>query len=244
MSTPSYSELVAAVRREGESLLAAARLGLDVWVPTCAQWNVEALVEHTAKVWLYAGTLVSTHATEPPEQRPQPPEGEPLVVVESVLDDLVEALTDADADTPVWNWAEGEPRVAAFWARRMAHESSVHRFDAQIAHAMAQPIDAELAADGLDELVDVIAPRVYSRDDVTKGPTGTVAMESSDDEPRYVGLEPSTLARIGIVSAPDVTVRGTASALLLACYGRTPWSSLDVTGDQTLLQQWSAALSF
>lgn len=241
--TPPYSELVTAVRGEGQALLSAGGLGLDAPVPTCGEWDVGALVHHIAKVWSSSSAIVSTRATSRPEQRPPLPDGEPLEVAAQVLDDLVSVLSDAEPDTPVWNWAEGQPDVALFWARRMAHESSVHRYDAQMAHGLAQPIDAQLAGDGMDELLDVIAARVYARDNVT-GPEGSLSLESSDDGTWCVSLEPQAVRRVDVLKQPDVTVRGTTSALLLACYGRTPWSSMEVDGDQALLERWSAALNF
>src|SRR4051812_19222186 len=160
MSTPSYSELVAAVRREGEGIHSAASLGVDADVPTCAQWDIAALVRHVTKVYVNTAHLLTTRATERPESRPTIPDGEPLDVFGHALDDLVAALSESEPETPVWNWSD-EPDLAAFWARRMAHESSVHRYDAQAAHGVVQPIDAELAADGIDEFIDVIAPLVY-----------------------------------------------------------------------------------
>jgi uncharacterized protein (TIGR03083 family) len=242
VQTPSYTELVTAVRREGETLLTAASQGLDPWVPTCHDWNVEALVEHIAKVYNNAAHLLGERITARPQTHYELPAGEPLDVLREVLDELVTALSDAEPDTPVWNWSE-QPDVAAFWARRMAHESSVHRYDAQMAHGIAQPIDAELARDGLDELLDVIAPRVYSRDDLT-GPEGSVALDSSDNGTWYVELRPHEVVRADVISSPSVRVRGTTSALLLASYGRTDWSTREIEGDQALLEAWSETMNF
>jgi hypothetical protein len=125
----------------------------------------------------------------------------------------------------------------------MAHESSVHRFDAQNAFGVRQPIDAELAADGLDELIDIVAKRIYTRDNLT-GPTGSVVLESADAGTWSIALERDGISRVDIISNPDVTVRGTSNILLLAAYGRTQWSGLDVTGDIALLESWSAAMNF
>jgi uncharacterized protein (TIGR03083 family) len=163
MTTPSYSELVTAVRREGEGILAAAGMDLDAAVPTCGDWDLSALVQHVSRIYANVARILSTRATEAPASRPEVPDGEPVAVLSHLLDELVAALSDCDADTPVWTWPDDAPNVALFWARRMAHESSVHRYDAQASHGVVQPIDAELAGDGLDELVDIIAPRVYGR---------------------------------------------------------------------------------
>jgi hypothetical protein len=41
-----------------------------------------------------------------------------------------------------------------------------------------------------------------------------------------------------------VVASGTSSALLLAAYARIPWTSLEVSGDASLLDRWSAAMNF
>jgi uncharacterized protein (TIGR03083 family) len=243
MTTPSYAELVTAVRREGEGLASAAGMGLDAAVPACHDWDVEALVVHVSRVYARIARIVSTRATEQPQSTPELPDGAPVAVFTDLLDELVSALAECDADTPLWNWAPNAPQNAVFWARRMAHESSVHRFDAQAAHGVMQPIDSELAADGVDELIDVIAARVYARDNVT-GPTGTVRLQSSDNDTWHLQLEINGITRINVINEPDVTVSGTSSALLLGAYARIPWSSLDVSGDADLLNRWSASMNF
>ena len=43
--------------------------------------------------------------------------------------DTLEAL---DPESPAWNWAP-QAKKAGFWHRRMAHETSVHRWDTQMA---------------------------------------------------------------------------------------------------------------
>ena len=45
------------------------------------------------------------------------------------------------------------PSPLAFWARRQAHETAIHRVDAELAHGAVTPFDADFAADGVDELI-------------------------------------------------------------------------------------------
>jgi uncharacterized protein (TIGR03083 family) len=244
MTTLSYSELVTAVRREGEGIHAAAGLGLDADVPTCGDWDVAALVRHITRVYLSTGVILTSRATEQPQRRPEVPDGDPLEVFGNALDELVTALKDCEGETPVWNWATDQPDLAMFWARRMAHESSVHRFDAQTAHGVVQPIDAEIAGDGLDELVDVIVPRVYARDEITTGATGTISLQSSDDGSWCLELHADGISRMDVINEPDVVVHGTTSALMLAAYSRMPWTSLKTEGDTSVLTGWSETLNF
>jgi uncharacterized protein (TIGR03083 family) len=243
MSTPSYSELVAAVRQEGTALVAAARQGVDASVPTCGDWLVSDLLGHIGRVYSYAAILTSERVVTTPTRRPDPPEGVDLCdYVAAALDDLVEGLSSCDPDTPVWNWSD-QPHVAAFWARRMTHESTVHRYDTQRAHGVAQPIDPDLAHDGMDELVDVLLPRVAERDGPTL-PEATFCFTATDEGTWAVHTGASGVARAEESASADVTVRGTASALQLATYNRVRWTSLEVEGDAGLLDMWSTALRF
>ncbi|HEX4654383.1 MAG TPA: maleylpyruvate isomerase family mycothiol-dependent enzyme [Mycobacteriales bacterium] len=243
MSTPSYSELIATIRKEGEQVLAAARFGLDAAVPACVGWSVDELLLHLGRVYCRAATLVSERSTSQQDYPPAPEAGaDPIDYLTDALDDLVEALASADPDTPVWNWSD-EPQTAAFWARRMAHESAVHRYDAQRAHGVAQPIDDDLARDGLDEMIDILLPRIVSRDQVSL-PSATYLLTAADDGAWAVRLGPDGVERFDVAKEPDVVVRGTASALLLAGYNRVKWSSLEVEGNASLLDDWSRLLKF
>ena len=243
MSAPSYSEYVATIRKEGEAILAAARYGVDEPVPTCGAWTVGNLLTHLGRVYNRAATVVSERLTSPQDFPPEPPEGtDAIAYVTDALDDLVAALTSADPDTPVWNRFP-EPQTASFWARRMAHESAVHRYDAQLAHGVAQPIDADLARDALDEMIDVLLPFVVTRDEV-KLPDATYVFTTTDDGSWIVRLGADGVQRLDVAKDRDVTVRGTPSALLLAAYNRVRWTSLEVDGDIALLEQWSDLLKF
>jgi uncharacterized protein (TIGR03083 family) len=241
--TPPYAELVTAVRREGEGVVAAARSGVDAAVPTCGDWTIADLARHLWQVYANVTLYVSTRATSRPDKLPELPDGDPVELLAEQLDRLVAALSETDADTPIWTWVFDAPEGAIFWARRMAHESAVHRFDAQSAHGIRQPIAAELAADGIDELIDVIVPRVYSRDHVT-GPSGTIALRDADSDSWLLELTPEGVRRSELMESPQATASGTTSALLLALYGRVPWTSLELGGDTALLDRWTSALSF
>jgi uncharacterized protein (TIGR03083 family) len=238
----SYLELVSAVRREGEALVSAAGQGGDEPVPTCDGWTVDRLLVHIGRVWTSSAHVVGERLTSA-APRPDVPEGKtPVQFAADALDELVEALRSCDPDTPMWNWAD-EAQTAMFWARRMAHESAVHRYDAQRSRGLAQPIAADLAHDGLDELVDVIVPRIVARDQPTL-PEATYSFVATDEGTWNVRLGPDGVTRLDALKSPDVTVRGTTSALLLAAYSRVDWSSLDVDGDAALLDAWSKALNF
>lgn len=240
MNALSYSEYVSVVRREGASLAGVGPLGLDDPVPTCPGWTVGRLLLHVGRIYRYAAEILETRATKAPERPERPPaDSDPVEYVLDGLEEIVTALGEVEADTPVWNWSV-QPDVAVFWARRMAHESLIHRVDAKLAHDVANVIDADLAVDGVAELLDTLAPRVFDRG--IAGLAGTMHLSATDaDAPWTVKLAPDSITvsrgASGSRSA-DVTLRGKASDLLLVLYNRADADTVDLDGDEGLLARW------
>jgi uncharacterized protein (TIGR03083 family) len=244
MSKPAYAEFVAAVRREGEATVAAGRGEADLPIPSCPRWRMSDLLLHVAGAFGRATRAVAQRATTAPEPPERPADDTmPVDHLSAALDELVVTLSDAGPDSPAWNWT-GDNQVAHFWARRMAHESAVHRYDAQRARGVAQPVDADLARDGLDEMLDVILPLIVAHRQPTL-PRGSFVFEETDAGNTWsVDVADTTVQRVDVIKTPDVTARGTASGLLLAVSNRVPWSSLEVSGDTALLDRWSEAFRF
>ena len=88
-----------------------------------------------------------------------PAAGDPTVVTwfAAELAQVDAFLDELDPDVPTWNWAP-QARVAAFWHRRMAHETAVHRWDAQLATVLPEPLESKLAADTVAEALDTFLP--------------------------------------------------------------------------------------
>lgn len=243
MTTASFSELVATIRREGEGICSAGAVDLEVKVPTCGDWTMRELLAHVASVYRRAATAVGERATTEVAWTAPPDDLEDVsAYLAEALDDLVHALSDSDAETPVWNWS-GEDQTARFWARRMAHESAVHRYDAQRAHGVAQPIDTDLSCDGMDELVDLVLPRIITRDQPDL-PTGVYQFVATDGSEWVLRSGDEGIERLAAPRNVDVMISGPASAVLLAAYGRVKWASLETSGDEQLLTAWSNAFRF
>ena len=74
-------------------------------------------------------------------------------------DGLADALAAAPDDLECWTFLPA-PSPRAMWARRQAHETAIHRVDAEL--AAGTPVwrcDAAFAADGVDELLTCFVPR-------------------------------------------------------------------------------------
>ncbi len=76
---------------------------------------------------------------------------------------LITALTQADPELECWTFLPA-PSPLAMWARRQAHETAVHRADAELAAgAPLSPLAAPFAADGIDELLTCFITRPGGR---------------------------------------------------------------------------------
>jgi uncharacterized protein (TIGR03083 family) len=224
-----------ALRHEGGLLAAAARRGLDARVPTCPGWDVAALVAHTALGYRWVTRIVSTHADAEVSRDDLPPAvaADPVAAYEESLAELVETLTDADPDAPCWNWSRQDLR-AAFWQRRMANETVVHRWDADNAFGLATPVEPELAVDCVDESLTVFLPD-YLYEEPQDGLAGTFAVEATDTGDRWVATVWPDRAEVrrgeGVAGA---VLRGSASDLALTLWGRAV-PGVEATGDPAIV---------
>jgi uncharacterized protein (TIGR03083 family) len=237
---------LASLRTDGAAFRAAASSdALDVPVPSCPEWTVEDLVRHLGAVYQWVRSHVSRGVIHRPETRvvvTDVPHGdEALAWWDNQFHELVSLLDALDPEMPAYNWAPQAKKVA-FWHRRMAHETAVHRWDAQFALGRGEPVEAKLAADGVSEVLDSWLPAGRRRGPVNR--TGVVQLNAPDvDQHWFVRLRGEGIALLDtdtLLDADDpharVLAQGTASDLVLALFGRVPFDVLDVSGDASLLE--------
>jgi uncharacterized protein (TIGR03083 family) len=240
---PTPEQYVDALRANSAELVDAAEAaGLDAPVPTCPEWTVADLLGHIGRVQHWATAVVTTRATEPVRFRdlPRPPEpAERPAWVRAGAEAFAAALAVADPDAPIWTFSVAGPDAGrvAFWQRRQAHEAAVHRYDAQAAAGRPSGIDADLAADGIDELLTVLAPYAFA--DRLLGNGETIHLHCTDRDGEWVlRLGESGLEVERAHAKSDVAVRGPASDLLLLVHNRRGLDGLEVFGDAALLERW------
>ena len=142
------------------------------------------------------------------------------------------------------NWA-GRP-TAEFYFRRMAQESAVHRWDAQLAVGDPEPIPIEQAVDGVDELFEVfLGPWAKARGIVGDGES--VHLHATDADEIEGGEWTVTFVPEGVDlerahAKAQMAAKGTASDLLLFSWNRRP-VGLEVFGDPDLLAWWPARVA-
>lgn len=225
-------------------------------VPTCPDWTLRQLATHVGRAHRWAGEIVATRSAEfipfravPDGRLPDDP-GRHVGWLHDGADRLISALRAAGTD-PVW--AFGQLRPARFWARRMTHETAVHRADAEIAAGRQPVIEASIAADGIDEWLgfeDLLNGGQDSRLDALAD--GQVLHIHATDE--GLGQAGEWLVRRdsdGIAvqhghRRGDVAVRGPASALLLVLVRRLPADDapVQIIGDRAVLDHWLAVTPF
>ena len=152
----------------------------------------------------------------------------------ATADELADLLTSTDPSTPVWTWA-GHNDVG--WvARRVAHETAVHRHDAEEAAGRRYEIDPELASDGIDEYLHVFLPRRAAEHELS----GSVHLHCTDVAGEWL-VEPAADGGTPTIrrehAKGDAAVRGPAEDLLLVLWGRLPLDAADVIGDAAVAAQ-------
>lgn len=221
--------------------------GLSVAVPPCPDWSLLDLVHHVGKVYLMVRSHVSRGVTSRPEADPRDSLGElpaGSAAIQWWADEyaqLASLLDTLDPALPAWNWAPA-PKQAGFWHRRMAHETAVHRWDAQMAVGQVEPIETKLAVDGVAEVLDSWLPAGRRKGPVDR--TGVVQLVATDAEHEwFVRLRGEGVALLDTDTWLDhddhgtrVLARGGASDLVLALYGRVPFDVLEISGDTSLLE--------
>ena len=147
-----------AIERESAALRSAATRGpLDAVVPTCPDWTLEELVGHVRHTQRWAMLNVQRrHARGARTVRGggrRRPKGEPS----STRSRPPPRSFSPRCETPV-----PRPLPGRSWVRRSrgsgraapALEIAMHRWDGENAVGIAQPIDAPLTVDGIDEFLD------------------------------------------------------------------------------------------
>jgi uncharacterized protein (TIGR03083 family) len=238
-------EHIEQLRRDGERLAAvASSTDPAAPVPTCPEWELRDLVRHVGGVHRWATGFVSGAGVQPPDGDLErlvggwPDDAELVTWFRSGHRALVQALVSAPADLDTWTFLDA-PTPRAFWARRQAHETAIHRVDAECAAGDVTGCPPGFAADGIDELL----LRFVSR------PGKTLPV----DEPRSMLVRATdvphswrvTFARTGFQVQTDpvdaeveLAVTATASDLYTLLWNRRDPSGAELDGETDVLALW------
>ena len=237
---------IAALESDGCLLAdAAGRAGLAAPVPSCPGWRVADLLRHLRYIHQWA----AAHVCQTPAQiiagpleaellAGGPPDAELLDAYRAGHQTLTEALGSADPALACATFLPA-PSPLAFWSRRQAHETAIHRADAELAAAgMVTPFEPGFAADGIDELVTGFAPRKKQSGQAT---TRTLQLHATDTGDRWhVIIGPDGTQGHRAPGQGGTVLSGPASELYLLLWNRrdagTP--AVTIAGDPAGLRLW------
>jgi uncharacterized protein (TIGR03083 family) len=221
MGMPSGDELIAWIETESDAFAATIRAdSLDNRVPGCPEWTLRELVRHLGVVQRFWARVIRRAADVEPdfgETDAVPKDAGALEAwMRASTRELIESLRDVPWETPAWTWWK-EPRNVGAIARHQVQEAAVHRWDAQSAVGVPAPLPDAVAADGLDEFLDI------ARQLRDPAPITFVATDAGGSVPLADGPSRAT------VSAP-------ASDLVLLLYGRRSVDEVSVVGDPRVVE--------
>lgn len=238
----SHKAYIDHVRADAQRIAQVAARGLEPDVPSCPGWTVKDAVEHTAEVYLHKVACMREKSWPDPwplERGDQPT----LEYFSAAADSLITELTSRAplefAET--WWWDE---RTVGFWARRMAHESAIHRVDVELGHDDVAPVDGDLAIDGIDEVLRLMLCGDWSDEPQRDYPPAVVRLKSRDVVWR-VAMEPMAVSAIverEQVYPVDVTISGDPAALDLWLWGRGPDDALTIDGNKVAFDHFNARM--
>lgn len=240
MRPERYLELI---EQDGRRLAAAARGGhLDAPIPSCPGWTVRDCVTHTGDVYQHKVATMRLGRSPGDDYEQAPPPGTDLLTwFDRSLAALLGELRDRGPEAPSSTWWPPDQTVG-FWYRRMAQETAVHRLDVEDGLGTPTPIDAELAADGIDEVLDAFITDDWSEVtadewgdvDPQAGAGATVAVRSGGQVWRSI-LAPDRITLARGDGPADASVSGEPEAVLLWLWGRRPDAAVAFDGDRAAL---------
>ncbi|MFD3929905.1 maleylpyruvate isomerase family mycothiol-dependent enzyme [Streptomyces sp. NPDC058614] len=259
-TTPEFAVLLRLIDERSTAFRAAVASApsLDVQVPTCPEWTLFDLAEHIGegrRDWaatVAAGPAAAKSAAEGAPAAPREREALQSWLATSTQQ-LLDALREAGPDRGCWTWwgASQSPQTCGAVARHQLQQLAVHTYDAQVTVGAPEPLPDEVALDGVEEFLFtcVATPSAWPHKPTafdfhaTEGHSWRLTVDGDGARSTRIpapGTTPVTAADEG-PNAVGVSVRGTASELVLFVYGRIPADSLQADGDLglfDLLQAW------
>jgi uncharacterized protein (TIGR03083 family) len=238
---------IAVIESEAARIVAAYAANPGGKVPWSARWSVNTVARHVAGSHHVVAQIIEDRPTADFgrfDSLDLPAKGDPGFPGWSAAgtDALVAQCRLAPAAETAWTPHPAVGDTVGFWKRHMANETLIHRWDAEAGAGITGPaMDPEVAADALDENLDLAVSATRAIHGSPAGPAVRVACTDTDRE-WYLDL--AAPGRRTLHHEPiDValTLRGGAEALLLLLWGRLDAESagIDVDGDREVLARWT-----
>jgi uncharacterized protein (TIGR03083 family) len=233
----------------------ASQQDLSTPVPTCPDWTMRELCIHVGRAHRWGAEITKQRAQQPIPFREVPDGKFPDAPAErgewlrAGARRLVTVVGEAGSD-PVWTFSGPQPGL--FWLRRMTHETSVHRADADVATGQATGLDPDVAADGIDEwLMDMSSIAWEGTDQRLAALPEGKSIHVHVTDPGVTGewtlrSDPDVITAERGHAKGDVALRGPATSLLLILMRRMPPTdpAAEILGDAAVLDRWLETVRF
>lgn len=241
-----FDQFLSAIRSAANRLHDhAEQAGLGAAVPSCPGWDVAALLSHQGMVHRWATANLrgeSDHRTEDSEAAAAAAP-DLLAWFDAGAQAVLETLIKAPDDLEAMVFLSNAPVPRTFWARRQAHETTIHSVDAQAAALQRLPRpaetminDASLAADGIDELLRGFVPRGTSKLRSESPYVMEIRAIDADQRWQVAVSERAPVVVQGATWPPDAVITGTALEIYLGLWNRT--EELMAEGRHDVIEQW------
>lgn len=224
------------VSRDTAALAEAVATDPAAGVACYDEWDLAQLARHVGMIQRWVTDVVRTRATTRP----------PWPDLDEVADDglpewlrrgaadLVAALAATDPDEEVWTFSP-TGSTCAFWHRRMALETALHRWDAEDALGREATVADALAVEGIEEALRVyLEPRLQGRD--VGGDGQRVAFVTGSADGWTLLLHPEGVEVADGVGEADAVISGPALDVWLLLMCRRGLDAVEVSGDRAAAQ--------
>jgi uncharacterized protein (TIGR03083 family) len=246
VNTPvTWPDHIASIRSDTERMAVAYEAGpVDAPVAACPGWDLRKLVEHMAYIHRWAGFAVANGRApqdgdvEMPEAVADGADVSFAAWLRAGGNKLADELAASDPQDDTWHVFPAEKKMWV-WARRQAQETAMHRWDAETATAGESSLDPLLAAEGVQEYLELGLPRVLSREGVSP-PESALRLHCTDVPGDWVisSVDSTCSVHAGADEPSDAVLHGTAESLILVLMGRADRSSLQILGDAAVADEW------
>tara|TARA_Y100000768_G_scaffold262745_1_gene200359 strand:- start:20916 stop:21656 length:741 start_codon:yes stop_codon:yes gene_type:complete len=229
-------------RKSTHRIAELASEDLQADIPHIRNWDAGEALVHVGLVFSFVGQSitqgapisdqgVAPWANDPANQPDKSDLGQWFTEVAETLDATIWSHQE---DEEVWTSSK-QTDTAKFWMRRMTQEAEMHRWDIEAAYGDSQPINPDLAVDGVDEFYDFF---VEERLSTAFSGDGSVHLHATDADGEWM----ITRNEAGVIvekkhGKGDVAARGRASDLLLFVWNRQSHSVLETFGNTELLEE-------
>ena len=249
MSSLDLARYLAVLERSAEQLVATVeRAGLGARVVTCNTWDTRTLLAHQAMVhrWAAAHVTGADFPVLPGQTDLFEHEADLAGYYRQGVTNLLTALAEAPADLKAITFLNDVTTPLLFWARRQTHETTIHMVDAVSAELGRQPaagdaaiddaVDADIAVDGIDELLCGFFTRGRSK--LFDGSAEYDVLVAPHDADRRWLVHVAEKLTVTPDGTAPITISGSAVEIYLALWNR---GEMQVDGDPGLASRWRKA---